>query len=164
VGARLAYERTAAKWAGPVGGRAHGYGTLQLRSTTRRVVGGAAPAEQRGSWEDAALAARDAFHAAPVPRPVHETRALRVASVKAVPANGRSFIDVGTTGLAIDNPEQYRGDVVRHIAEESTRYAAMFGNSYGVEISGLSGDLYWQQASETEVFLYIEHNFTIRPR
>lgn len=95
---------------------------------------------------------------------VTKTAERIAAFVKAVPANGRSFIDVGATGLAIDNPEQYRGDVVRHIAEESTRYAAMFGNGYGVEISGLSGDLYWQQASETEVFLYIEHNFTIRPR
>lgn len=85
------------------------------------------------------------------------------AFVEAIPATGRSFIDVGTTGLAIDNPEQYRSAVVRHIAEESTRYAAMFGSGYGVEITGLAGDLYWQQASETEVFLYINHNFVIRP-
>ena len=84
--------------------------------------------------------------------------------VKQVPATGRSFIDVGSTGLAIDNPEQYRADVVRHIAAESRSYAAMFGNGYGVEITGLHGDLYWQQSSETEVFLYIEHNFVIKPR
>lgn len=84
--------------------------------------------------------------------------------VAEIPAQGRSFIDVGTTALAIDDPEQYRSDVVRHIAEESTRYAAMFGSSYGVEITGLQGDLFWQQASETEVFLYIEHDFVIRPR
>ena len=91
--------------------------------------------------------------------------AARIADfVKEIPATGRSFIDVGTTGLAIDNPEQYRSEVVRHVAEESTRYAAMFGNGYGVEITGLSGDLYWQQASETEVFLYINHSFVIKPR
>ena len=40
----------------------------------------------------------------------------------------------------------------------------MFGSGYGVEIRGLESDLYWQQASETEVFLYIEHSFTIAPR
>lgn len=91
--------------------------------------------------------------------------AERIAAfVKAVPATGRSFIDVGATGLAIDNPEQYRSAVVRHVAEESTRYASMFGTNYGVEIDGLEGDLYWQQASETEVFLYIDHSFVIRPR
>lgn len=90
--------------------------------------------------------------------------AERIAEfVKTIPASGRSFIDVGTTGLAIDNPEQYRADVVRHIAREATSYAAMFGRDYGVTIDGLDGNLYWQQASETEVFLYIEHDFTIRP-
>ncbi len=91
--------------------------------------------------------------------------AERIAAFKAaVPATGRSFIDVGTTGLAIDNPEQYRSAVVRHIAKESTDYASMFGAGYGVRITGLDGDLYWQQASETEVFLYIEHSFAIEPR
>lgn len=84
--------------------------------------------------------------------------------VEAIPATGRSFIDIGTTGLAIDNPEQYRNAVVRHIAEESTSYASMFGSDYGVRIDGLDGDLYWQQASETEVFLYIEHSFVIEPK
>jgi hypothetical protein len=86
------------------------------------------------------------------------------ALVKDIPATGRSFIDVGNTSLAIDKPEQYRGDVVRHIAKEATGYAAMFGDGYGVEIEGLEGELYWQQSSETEVFLYIEHSFSIEPR
>ena len=95
---------------------------------------------------------------------VSDTSQRIAAFVADIPAQGRSFIDVGTTALAIDDPEQYRADVVRHVAEESTRYAGMFGNGYGVEIRGLEGDLYWQQASETEVFLYIEHNFVIRPR
>ncbi|UAB78253.1 hypothetical protein INR77_00400 [Erythrobacter sp. SCSIO 43205] len=86
------------------------------------------------------------------------------AFVKAIPATGRSFIDVGSTGLAIDDPEQYRGDVVRHIAKEATGYAKAFGNDYGVTITGLDGDLYFQQSSETEVFLYIEHSFEISPK
>lgn len=95
---------------------------------------------------------------------VRETSERIAAFVEAIPARGRSFIDVGTTGLAIDNPEQYRNDVVGHIAAESRRYAQMFGSGYGVEIRGLDSDLYWQQSSETEIFLYIEHDFVIRPR
>ncbi|KWV91184.1 hypothetical protein [Erythrobacter sp. YT30] len=86
------------------------------------------------------------------------------AFVKDITATGRSFIDVGTTGLAIDNPEQYRPDVVRHVAKEATSYASMFGNDYGVSIDGLDGELYWQQSSETEVFMYIDHSFTVRPK
>ena len=84
--------------------------------------------------------------------------------VKAVPATGRSFIDVGTTGLAIDDPEQYRKDVVAHIAKEANAYAKLFGNDYGVSITGLHSDLYFQQSSETEVFLYIEHSFGLAPK
>ena len=98
-------------------------------------------------------------------KPSVRNTAARIAEfVKSVPANGRSFIDVGSTSLAIDNPEQYRRDVVRHIAKESTDYAEMFGSGYAVRIEGLHSDLYWQQASETEVFLYIEHKFVIEPK
>ncbi len=83
---------------------------------------------------------------------------------KNVPATGRSYIETGSTDLAIDDPDQYRGAVVKAIADESRRYAAMFGSDYGIEIRGLESDLYFKQASQTEVFLYIEHNFVIKPK
>lgn len=86
------------------------------------------------------------------------------AFAKGVPVTGRSFIQTGPISLAIDNPDQYRVDVVRAIAEESRRYASLFGSDYGVEIRGLDSELYWQQASETEVFLYIQHSFVIKPK
>lgn len=86
------------------------------------------------------------------------------AFAESIPATGRSYIDTGTTGLAINNPDQYRGAVVKAIADESRRYAGMFGSDYGVEIRGLDSELYFKQASETEVFLYIEHSFVIKPK
>lgn len=70
----------------------------------------------------------------------------------------------GATGLAIDDPEQYRRAVVGEIAKEANAYAKLFGSDYGVSITGLHGDLYFQQSSETEVFLYIEHIFNIAPK
>lgn len=86
------------------------------------------------------------------------------AFVKQIPVTGRSFIETGETSLAINNPDQYRLDVVKAIADESKRYAAMFGSDYGIEIRGLDSELYWQQADETHVFLYIEHSFMIKPK
>ncbi len=83
---------------------------------------------------------------------------------KSIAATGRSYIETGSTDLAIDNPDQYRGAVVRAIASESKSYAAMFGNDYGIEIRGLDSELYFKQASQTEVFLYIEHSFVISPK
>ena len=82
---------------------------------------------------------------------------------KGIPVTGRSYIETRSTSLAIDNPQSYRSAVVRAIADESKSYAAMFGSGYGVEIRGLDSELYFKQASETEVFLYIRHTFIIRP-
>lgn len=84
--------------------------------------------------------------------------------VKAVPVNGRSYIETAGTDLAINNPQSYRGEVVKAIADEAKRYAAMFGSDYGIEIRGLDSELFFKQASETEVFLFIEHNFVIKPK
>lgn len=84
--------------------------------------------------------------------------------VKAIPATGRSYIDTGKTDLAIMKPDQYRLDVVKAIAAEARAYSAQFGSDYGVEIRGLDTDLFWKQAGETEVFLYIKHNFVIKPK
>lgn len=86
------------------------------------------------------------------------------AFAKAVPVTGRSFIETGPVSLALNDPDRYRIEVVRAIADESRRYAGLFGSDYGIEIRGLDSELYWKQASETEVFLYIEHSFVIRPK
>jgi hypothetical protein len=84
--------------------------------------------------------------------------------VKGVAATGRSYIETGATSLAITDPDKYRLDVVKVIAGEARSYSAQFGSDYGVEIRGLDTDLFWKQAGETDVFLYIKHNFVIRPK
>ena len=95
---------------------------------------------------------------------VEEVDKAIAAFVKTVPVSGRSYIETGSTDLAINNPQSYRGAVVKAIADEAKRYAAMFGPDYGIEIRGLDSELYFKQASETEVFLYIKHTFVIRPK
>lgn len=84
--------------------------------------------------------------------------------VRSVPVTGRSFIETGSTVLGLSNPDQYRLAVVQAIADEAKRYSAQFGSDYGIEIRGLDSELYWQQAGEAEVFLYIAHSFVIRPK
>lgn len=86
------------------------------------------------------------------------------AFVKSVPVTGRSFIETGSTVLGLSNPDQYRLSVVQAIADEAKRYAGQFGSDYGIEIRGLDSELYWQQAGEADVFLYIAHSFVIRPK
>lgn len=85
--------------------------------------------------------------------------------IKAVPPDGRSLMEKqGNLTLTIINPDQYRDDIVRRVAEEAKRYAGYFGADYGVEVSGLNEQLAWTQISNTEVFLYIPYQFVVRPK
>jgi hypothetical protein len=85
--------------------------------------------------------------------------------IKAVPATGRSLVEKnGAMQLTIVNPDQYRGSVIKLIAEESRRTSNAFGADYGVTVSGLDRHLVWNQASENEVFLYIPYSFTVLPK
>lgn len=85
--------------------------------------------------------------------------------VRTVPASGRSLMEKrGGLTLTIINPDQYRGEIVRLVAEAAKTSAAAFGPEYGVSVSGLDGELAWSQISGTEVFLYIPYRFTIEPK
>lgn len=85
--------------------------------------------------------------------------------IKSVPATGRSLIEKnGVLQLTIVNPDQYRGQIVKLIADESRRASEAFGADYGVVVSGLDQHLVWNQASENEVFLYIPYRFTVQPK
>ncbi len=90
----------------------------------------------------------------------------RIATyIKSVPVSGRSLMETrGGLTLTIVNPDQYRDQVVKLVAEQSLRYAGYFGPDYGVEVGGLDRDLRWSQVSETEVFLYIPYVFTVGPK
>ncbi len=85
--------------------------------------------------------------------------------IKSVPVTGRSLMEErGGLTLTIINPDQYRDEVVKLVAEQSLRYASYFGPDYGVEVGGLNEELSWTQVSETEVFLYIPYRFTVKPK
>ncbi len=87
------------------------------------------------------------------------------AFIGSVPTNGRSLIEpLGDLTLTIINPDQYRDQIVKLIAAESTKYAGYFGADYGVDVGGLDGQIHWAQASLSEVFLYIPYRFSIKPK
>ena len=82
--------------------------------------------------------------------------------VKAVPPTGRSLItQQGPLALTIVNPEQYRDEIYRRIAEASKHASTFYGPDYGVTITGLDREIAWAQVSNTEVFLYIPYGFTV---
>ena len=84
--------------------------------------------------------------------------------IKAVPRSGRGAIDkVGTVTLTIVNPDQYRDVIIKLIADSAKQHAAIFGADYAVQVSGIDGQLFWSQISDTDVFLYVPYRFTIIP-
>jgi hypothetical protein len=85
--------------------------------------------------------------------------------VKSVPKMGRGAIDRGGgVTLTIIDPDQYRGAIVKLVAENARAQAAVFGPDYAVQVSGIDGQVYWSQVSNTDVFLYIPYRFTIVPK
>jgi hypothetical protein len=82
--------------------------------------------------------------------------------VKGVPATGRSLItQKGQMALTIVNPEQYRDEIYRRIAESTKHAVGFYGTDYGANISGLDREIAWAQVSNTQVFLYIPYSFTV---
>lgn len=84
------------------------------------------------------------------------------AFVKSIPKSGRGAIDkTGGLTLTIVNPDQYRGAIVKLVADDAKRNAAIFGSDYAVNVSGVDGQVFWSQVSNADVFLYIPYRYTI---
>lgn len=82
--------------------------------------------------------------------------------VKGIPASGRALAEkLGGLTLTIVNPDQYRDTIIKLVAENARRHAAMFGPEYRVSVSGIDGQVGWSQVSSTEVFLYIPYHYSI---
>jgi hypothetical protein len=87
------------------------------------------------------------------------------AFVKTLARNGRGAIDKsGGLTLTIINPDQYRDDIVKLVAEDARTRAAIFGPDYAVQVSGIDGQIFWSQVSGTDVFLYIPYRYTVVPK
>jgi hypothetical protein len=85
------------------------------------------------------------------------------AFVKAVPENGRSLMKPkGAMALTIINPEQYRDEIYKRVAAGAQHAAGFYGTEYGLEVNGMHGDVAWEQVSDTELFLFIRYNFSIK--
>lgn len=84
------------------------------------------------------------------------------AFIKGIPATGRSLIEPqGGLQLTIKNPDQYRDEIYKRIADGAKHAASFYGPEYGLEVMGLDQDIAWQQVSNTELFLYIPYTFKI---
>lgn len=66
--------------------------------------------------------------------------------------------------LTLVGPGQYRPEVARLVADDARKMAAVFGDTYGVEVQGLQLPVSWYQAGPLDLALYIPYRLTVRPR
>ena len=87
------------------------------------------------------------------------------AFVSSLNGSGRATVSGGGgISLTVINPDQYRDEIVRLVAEEAKRNAAIFGPEFTVSLTGIDQQLAWSQVSSSEVFLYIPYRFSIIPK
>lgn len=85
--------------------------------------------------------------------------------IKSVPAAGRAQIKPrGGLALTIVNPGQYRDQIYALVAAGAKHAQGFYGPDHGLEVTGLGEEVAWKQVSNTEVFLYLPYNFTVRTR
>lgn len=65
--------------------------------------------------------------------------------------------------LTLVNPNQYRPEVARLVAEDARRMATLFGDGYGVEVQGLQLPVSWYQAAPLDLAIYIPYRLAVRP-
>jgi hypothetical protein len=77
---------------------------------------------------------------------------------------GRSeIIPSGDTQISIINPQQYRYQILKLVAEDAKKVAAMFGPDYGIDLSAFTRPVEWVGETPTEVFMYIRYGASIGP-
>jgi hypothetical protein len=87
------------------------------------------------------------------------------AFVERTPKVGRTevLIDRGWE-LTLVNPNQYRPEVAKLIAEDAQRMARLFGDGYGVEVQGLQLPVSWYQSGPLDLALFIPYRLNVRPK
>lgn len=83
--------------------------------------------------------------------------------VSSLTRSGRGTIAkaYGSRMVGVRNPEQYRAQIVRLIADDVRANAELFGPDYRGVVDGIDKPVLWSQAGEAEVFLYLPYSFRI---
>jgi hypothetical protein len=83
---------------------------------------------------------------------------------KKIKLAGRSeILPSGDTQISLINPQQYRYEILKLVAEDAKKVSGMFGQDYGVDLSSFTSPVEWIGETPTEVFMYIRYGASIGP-
>ena len=85
--------------------------------------------------------------------------------INSIKGSGRAAVETaGTIQLTVINPDQYRDQVLKLVAEDARHNAALFGPEFTFNVSGTDLPIVWTQVSSTEVFLFVPYRYNINPK
>ena len=98
-------------------------------------------------------------------RTVEQAQAAIAKFIDDVPEVGRAQMDeMGDAKLSVVGPDSYRPAVIAAVVEDAKRQAAVLGDEYGVELTGLNMPVQWARSGPGEVLLFIPYELKVRPR
>ena len=75
---------------------------------------------------------------------------------------GRTEIDVAQdTALSLTRPERFRYELIKVIADDTSRLRGALGTNCKIELQGLNSRIEWRRVSASELLLYIPYTLTI---
>jgi hypothetical protein len=104
---------------------------------------------------------------APLESSAFATRMKLAEFIKSVKGAGRGTFETGASiypadiNLTVVNPDQYRDAVIRLVADDARKQAAVFGPDFTPTVAGIDGPVAWSQVSSTDVFLYLPYSYSI---
>ena len=71
-------------------------------------------------------------------------------------------IGFGSTGLGVDNPGQYRGEILKKVAADVAVVREAFGREASFELEGVDGLVNVAQVDEENVDLFINYRYSLK--
>ena len=98
-------------------------------------------------------------------RSVSKAQSAIETFIESVPEVGRAQMDgMGEPKLSVVGPDSYRDAIIAKVAEDAKRQAAVLGDDYAVELTGLNMPVQWTPAGPGEVLLFIPYELKVIPR
>jgi hypothetical protein len=89
--------------------------------------------------------------------------AIESFAKKLKPVGRSEILPAGDTQISIINPQQYRYEILKAVADDAKRVASLFGPNYGIDLNSFTRPVEWLGETPTEVFMYIRYGAAISP-
>jgi len=78
-----------------------------------------------------------------------------------VEVEGRTIVESGAIGLSVEDPQQYRKQIIGMIAEDYKFILGTFDGNFQILVHGLNQRIQWERSSVSELDLYIDYEYEV---